>query len=58
MLVASTLATTLDPQGRLNGESRRTDTGIVHAVSNMISVSDPSQYLRFVVKLVKSFLRI
>jgi hypothetical protein len=51
MFVASTLATTVDPHDRLNGAERRTDTGIVQDFEVKISVFDPSQFIRSVVKL-------
>ena len=46
MFVARTFATTIDPQGRLNGASRNTETGIEHFFAYNISVFDPSQFAR------------
>ena len=51
LLVARTLAVTLDPHDRLNGAERRKDTGIVQDFEVKISVFDPSQFIRSAVKL-------
>jgi hypothetical protein len=50
-LVANTFAITVDPQGRLNGVSRSTDTGIVQDFAYKISVFEPSQFVRSAEKL-------
>jgi hypothetical protein len=45
LFVASTFAITFYPHGILNGEARRTDTGIEQDFAVTISDFDPSQFV-------------
>jgi len=54
MFVAITVAYTLDPQTKLNGDANRTLVGIVHYIALMIWLDAPLQYNSSWAKLIWS----
>ena len=58
MLVAITLAQTLDPHGSKKGSALNVAIGTLHVVAATIAAFEPSQSVKSVAYVVKSLLRI